>query len=68
MVIIVICGAVGNAHAQFNNNLLMQRFCLQGWVKAVRKQKDIVFLDLNDGSTPHNLQIIAATEEFPRYA
>ena len=33
----------------------------------MRKQKDIIFIDLNDGSTPHNLQIIAATEEFPRY-
>ena len=41
--------------------------CLQGWVKAVRKQKDLVFVDLNDGSTPQNLQVVAHLEDFPKY-
>ena len=41
--------------------------CLQGWVKAVRKQKDLVFIDLNDGSSPKSLQIVAHSEQFPKY-
>ena len=40
---------------------------VQGWVKSVRKQKDIVFIDLNDGSTHQSLQIVARSEDFPRY-
>ena len=39
---------------------------LQGWVKSVRKQKDVVFIDLNDGSSPQSLQIVAASTAFPK--
>ena len=32
---------------------------LQGWVRNVRKQKELVFIDLNDGSTAERLQVVA---------
>ncbi|XP_053999725.1 probable asparagine--tRNA ligase, mitochondrial [Hylaeus anthracinus] len=31
---------------------------VQGWVRAVRKMKDVIFLDITDGSTSKMLQII----------
>ncbi|XP_055642296.1 probable asparagine--tRNA ligase, mitochondrial [Toxorhynchites rutilus septentrionalis] len=31
---------------------------IKGWVKSVRKMKETVFLDLNDGTCPNNLQLV----------
>ncbi|XP_055545190.1 probable asparagine--tRNA ligase, mitochondrial [Wyeomyia smithii] len=31
---------------------------IQGWVKAVRKTKENVFLDINDGTSPGTLQLV----------
>lgn len=39
----------------------------QGWVKSVRKHKRYVFIDLNDGSSLKDLQIVAPVDEFPMY-
>ncbi|XP_067890522.1 probable asparagine--tRNA ligase, mitochondrial [Heterodontus francisci] len=36
-----------------------QEVWVQGWVRAVRAQKEITFLDLNDGSSLQSLQIVA---------
>ncbi|XP_053695755.1 probable asparagine--tRNA ligase, mitochondrial [Sabethes cyaneus] len=33
---------------------------IQGWVKAVRKTKENVFLDVNDGTSPSNLQLVVS--------
>jgi len=30
-----------------------------GWIKSVRKQKRIAFLEVNDGSSKENLQVVA---------
>ena len=38
-----------------------------GWVRTLREQKNFVFIELNDGSTVSNLQIIAP-EGLPQYA
>ncbi|XP_077397130.1 LOW QUALITY PROTEIN: asparaginyl-tRNA synthetase [Festucalex cinctus] len=35
---------------------------VQGWVRSVRSQKANLFLDVNDGSCLHSLQIIASAE------
>ncbi|XP_077422099.1 asparaginyl-tRNA synthetase [Vanacampus margaritifer] len=35
---------------------------VQGWVRSVRSQKANLFLDVNDGSCLHSLQIIASPE------
>ncbi|OCT93295.1 probable asparagine--tRNA ligase, mitochondrial [Xenopus laevis] len=32
---------------------------LQGWVRSVRAQKEVLFLHINDGSSVENLQIVA---------
>ncbi|XP_011305448.1 probable asparagine--tRNA ligase, mitochondrial [Fopius arisanus] len=37
---------------------LGKRTRVQGWVRAVRKMKDNIFLDINDGSTSQHLQIV----------
>ena len=35
---------------------------LQGWVKSVRKQKELVFIDVSDGSTPAVLQVVISSD------
>ncbi|XP_043927950.1 probable asparagine--tRNA ligase, mitochondrial [Protopterus annectens] len=32
---------------------------LQGWIRSVRSQKEVLFLDVNDGSSLDNLQVVA---------
>ena len=39
---------------------------VNGWIRQKRTSKGITFIELNDGSIIHNLQVIA-TEELPRY-
>src|SRR5579872_3139883 len=38
-----------------------------GWIRTVRDQKNFAFIELNDGSTLSNLQIIAESS-LPNYA
>ena len=37
---------------------------VKGWVKTKRGSKNVNFIALNDGSTIHNLQIVAETANF----
>lgn len=37
--------------------------CAQGWVRTKRVSKNVVFIALNDGSTLHNLQVVATAEQ-----
>ena len=37
---------------------------VKGWVRTKRESKNVNFIALNDGSTIHNLQIVADTEKF----
>jgi len=37
---------------------------VKGWVRTRRESKQIVFIALNDGSTIHNIQIVANLEQF----
>jgi asparaginyl-tRNA synthetase len=41
---------------------------IQGWVRTRRDSKDFSFIELNDGSSLRNLQIIAKKETLPNYA
>ena len=34
---------------------------VNGWVKAIRRHKDIAFIAVNDGSTAENLQVVVAS-------
>ena len=41
---------------------------VQGWVRTRRDSKDFSFIELNDGSSLRNLQIIAKKDVLPNYA
>src|SRR4029450_4823255 len=41
---------------------------IQGWIRTRRDSKDFSFIDLNDGSSFRNLQIIAKKDALPNYA
>lgn len=41
--------------------LIGQEVLLKGWVRTVRGQKSFTFIEVNDGSTLSNLQVIAET-------
>lgn len=38
---------------------------VKGWVRTKRESKNVVFIALNDGSTIHNLQVVADPQKFP---
>ncbi|MFW5801692.1 MAG: asparagine--tRNA ligase [Spirochaeta sp.] len=42
-----------------------EQVATRGWVRTHRDTKDIVFIELNDGSCLKNLQIIISKSEFP---
>ena len=39
--------------------------CVKGWVRTKRGNKNVAFIALNDGSTFHNLQLVADLASFP---
>lgn len=41
-----------------------KEFLVKGWVRTRRGNKNVSFIALNDGSTIHNLQIVADVEKF----
>ncbi|XP_018565179.1 probable asparagine--tRNA ligase, mitochondrial [Anoplophora glabripennis] len=43
-----------------------EKISVKGWVKAIRKQKENVFIDLNDGSTEKKLQILIPHKCVPK--
>lgn len=42
-----------------------QQVCAKGWVRTRRGNKSVSFIALNDGSTIHNIQIVADNDRFP---
>src|SRR5437763_591481 len=46
----------------------VQAIRVQGWVRTRRDSKDFSFVELNDGSSLRNLQIIAKNDALPNYA
>ena len=44
--------------------LLNRQVLVKGWVRTKRGSKNVNFIALNDGSTIHNLQIVADVEKF----
>src|SRR5215813_6857911 len=41
---------------------------VQGWVRTRRDSKDFSFIELNDGSSLRNLQVIAKKDALPNFA
>lgn len=48
--------------AQVSANDVGRRIRIAGWVKSRRSMKNTVFVDVNDGSAAHNLQVLTAKE------
>lgn len=46
--------------------ILGKTFTVKGWVRTVRKQKQCTFIEVNDGSTLSNFQVIV-NPDFPKY-
>ena len=44
--------------------LVGQSICVKGWVRTKRGNKAVSFIALNDGSTIHNIQIVADNDKF----
>lgn len=44
--------------------LVGQAVCAKGWVRTKRGNKAVSFIALNDGSTIHNIQIVADNDKF----
>ena len=49
------------------NKWIGQEVAVKGWVRTVRSQKNFTFIEVNDGSTLSNLQVIVP-QELPQYA
>lgn len=47
-------------------SLIGQEVTIKGWIRTVRNQKTFTFIEINDGSTLSNFQVIA-TPEVPGY-
>ncbi len=45
-------------HAQQSSLLIGRQVTVSGWIRTVRDQKSFAFIELNDGSTLANLQIV----------
>ncbi|MEP0368817.1 MAG: asparagine--tRNA ligase [Cyclobacteriaceae bacterium] len=41
-----------------------KKLTVMGWVRTKRASKNVAFIALNDGSTIHNLQVVADSEKF----
>ncbi|XP_060530715.1 probable asparagine--tRNA ligase, mitochondrial [Cylas formicarius] len=48
------------------NGKVGQDITVKGWIKSLRKQKELIFIDLNDGSTPQRLQILLPSKMSPQ--
>lgn len=46
-------------------SLLGETLCVKGWVRTKRGNKAVSFVALNDGSTIHNIQVVADNDKFP---
>ena len=45
---------------------LSEEIVVKGWVRTKRGSKNAVFIAMNDGSTIHNIQVVADPELFGR--
>jgi asparaginyl-tRNA synthetase len=48
-------------------SLVGHEITVKGWVRTVRNQKTFSFIEVNDGSTLSNLQVVASPDAIPKY-
>src|SRR5437763_6367525 len=51
-----------------NQTAPVEQMLVQGWVRTRRDSKDFSFIELNDGSSLRNLQVIAKSDALQNYA
>jgi asparaginyl-tRNA synthetase len=51
----------------FQNGKTGEKTLVKAWVRTKRGSKNVNFIALNDGSTIHNLQVVADTEKFDEH-
>ncbi|MDF1571734.1 MAG: asparagine--tRNA ligase [Bacteroidales bacterium] len=49
----------------FAGGKLNEAVLLKGWVRTRRGNKKVAFIAINDGTTIHNMQVVADAEKFP---
>jgi len=49
----------------FAGGKLNEEVLLKGWVRTRRGNKKVAFIAINDGTTIHNMQVVADAEKFP---
>jgi aspartyl/asparaginyl-tRNA synthetase len=49
------------------NGRIDEAVVLKGWIRTVRHQKPVSFVEVNDGSCLGNMQVITSPEEAERY-
>ncbi|WP_400192609.1 asparagine--tRNA ligase [Hymenobacter sp. B81] len=54
-----------SVEALLSSQELDREVLVKGWVRTRRGNKYVQFIAVNDGSTIHNLQVVAAAESFP---
>jgi asparaginyl-tRNA synthetase len=53
-------------HSSSNPTVLGKEITVKGWVRTVRNQKTFAFVELNDGSTLSNFQVVV-NDDMPNY-
>jgi len=61
-------GTAGNVeHAGSSQELTIVSIdVFQGWVKAVKKHKDVCFLDVTDGLSAGHIQLVVPSSKLPQ--
>jgi asparaginyl-tRNA synthetase len=54
---------VKTAHCNADDSRVGQRVTIKGWVRTVRKQKTLAFLNVNDGSNVAGIQVVVNLDE-----
>ena len=50
-----------------NQNYIGKNITVCGWVKTIRKSKNVCFIEINDGTSLKNLQLVANAENLPLF-
>ena len=55
--------SVKNVKPDDKKYLINNKFIVKGWIRTYRKQNDICFMNINDGSDANGLQVISSKED-----
>lgn len=55
---------IGELIKSADKDWIGKEYCVKGWVRTKRGNKNVAFIALNDGSIIHNIQVVAETANF----